>query len=174
MKIDLSTTIYAGIDALPDQAGHRVLHPASTPSPHEPDRAPPGALDNSSAAVVSISDAGQLASHADGGMRPSSIAVIDDAAIPVNPVIPAQDNPNVLLDQLLVEMLSGRKINGVSAADLQAVRDGGANSDLLLQRIEKAALRAGFGVERQIAHEAVTVDQSTFQAKGVIRTAHGS
>jgi hypothetical protein len=69
-------------------------------------------------------------------------------------------------------MLSGREIFGMSAADLQAVRESGANTDLLLARIERAALRAGFGIERRIPQEPVTPDQTTFQAKGVIRTAH--
>lgn len=176
MKIDLSTTMYAGTDLQPDQAARRILHQDGTHFLTEPDRIQPEVPDNGGAAVVSISDAGHLAADADEGMRPSS-ASIEATGNPVNSAnsaMPAPNQPNALLDQLLVEMLSGRKINGVSAADLKAVRDSGANSDLLLQRIEKAALRAGFGIERQIAQEAVTVDQATFQAKGVLRTAHGS
>lgn len=160
MKIDVSATNYASAHAAPDQGGPlKGVRPDGADSLHD-----------SASAVVAISASGKLAAlAADAGMPPPPSI---DA--PDNPAIPAGTSPNVLLDKLLVELLSGRKIQGVSVADLQAARDSGANSDLLLKRIERAALRAGFAIERQIAQEQATVDQSTFQAKGVVRTAHGS
>jgi len=160
MKIDVVATNSAGAYAALYQRGPtKGFHPDETAS-----------LSGGTSVVVSISDSARLAAQvADAGIpQPPSI----DA--PDNPAISAGNSPNVLLDKLLVELLSGRKVQGVSVADLQAARDSGANSDLLLKRIERAALRAGFAIERQIAQEQVTVDQTTFQAKGVVRTTHGS
>lgn len=160
MKIDVATTNYASALAALDQGGAaKGGHLDATTAP-----------DDGASAVVSISEAAKLAVQAaDAGIPPPpSIDAPDNLAIP------AGNNPDVFLDRLLLEMLSGRKIQGVSVADLQAVRESGANSDLLLKRIERAALRAGFAIERQIPQEQASVDQTTFQAKGVVRTAHGS
>ena len=161
MKIEVSATNYASVYAAPEQGGPlKGVRPDGADSLHD-----------GASAVVAISDSAKLAAQAaDAGMPPPPPSI----EAPDNPAISAGNSPNVLLDKLLVELLSGRKIQGVSVADLQAARDSGANSDLLLKRIERAALRAGFAIERQIAQEQVTVDQTTFQAKGVVRTAHGS
>lgn len=158
MKIDPSATSYASTLAALDQG---------TPArgAHQDALASSG---DAASAIVAISDSARLAARdADAGIPlPPSIEAPD------NPAIPAGNRPDVFLDQLLLEMLSGRRIQGISVSDLQAVRESGANSDLLLKRIERAALRAGFAIERQIPQEQTTVDQTTFQAKGVVRTAH--
>lgn len=125
-------------------------------------------LANAASSIVSISEWGKIAALTLDALPslPASATPATEAA-----AIPRSDAPARNLNRLIVEMLSGRKIFGVSAADLQAVRASDANSDLLLRRIEYAALRAGFGIERQIKQAQTTVDQTTFQAKGVIRTA---
>ncbi|QAU33735.1 hypothetical protein [Janthinobacterium sp. 17J80-10] len=160
MKIDPSATNYASTLAALDQGeASKGAHPEATAS-----------TEHGASAIVSISDSAKLAAQAADADIPPPPSI--DA--PDNPAISAGNNPDVFLDKLLLEMLSGRKIQGISVADLQAVRDSGANSDLLLKRIERAALRAGFAIERQIPQEQATVDQTTFQAKGVVRAAHDS
>lgn len=158
MKIDVAATNYASALAALDHGGAaKGGHPDATTFPND-----------GASAVVSISDSAKLAAQA----ADASIPLPPSIDAPNNPAIPAGNSPDVFLDKLLLEMLSGRKIQGISVADLQAVRESGANSDLLLKRIERAALRAGFAIERQIPQEQASVDQTTFQAKGVVRTAH--
>lgn len=156
MKIGMAMADHGATYAVRDCATSPTSSASSQPTsnPMQHDAADDGAV------AVSISAAGKLALEA-GGANESAGFSSDPA-------------PAAHLDQLLVALLSGRKVLGVSAADLQAVRDSGANSDLLLARIERAALRAGFGIERRIPQELTTPDQTTFQAKGVIRTAHDS
>lgn len=158
MKIDGAATNYAGAYAALDHDGPPKGVPADAMA----------SAGGTVSAVVSISDSAKLAAQA----ADASIPLPPSIDAPNNLAIPAGNSPDVFLDKLLLEMLSGRKIQGISVADLQAVRESGANSDLLLKRIERAALRAGFAIERQIPQEQASVDQTTFQAKGVVRTAH--
>lgn len=120
--------------------------------------------DAAASAIVSISDAARIAAQS------------SDAQQQANPAPEEADSPDIVsanyLEGLLIDMLSARNFIGVSAADFQAARASGANSDLLLRRIEDAARRAGLVVEREIVRVYTGADQTTFQAPGVIRTAH--
>ena len=118
--------------------------------------------------VVSISEAARAAQNAND-VGPTRLAPAEIASD--SPTLPDGDSaPD--LQQLEVDILSGRRTLGISAAEFQAARSSEANSDLLLRAIQDAAQRAGFIQKREIAHNYDGADQTTFQARGVIRTAH--
>ena len=148
-------------------------------------------LSDSDKSVARLRTASEANQSSDVGLTPSAVVSISEAARAVaqnvNDVGPthpapaerASDNPTppdgnaaTDLQQLEVDILSGRRTLGISAAEFQAVRSSEANSDLLLRAIQDAAQRAGFIQNREIAHNYEGADQTTFQARGVIRTAH--
>lgn len=127
-----------------------------------------GDVNNTSSSIVSISNEAMAASQTDA---PSDSAQQPSLQNPAETALSYQNGPAFNLMELMNEMLSGRIILGMSEADMQSVRASGANSDVQLKRIENAAMRAGFGIERHIPQTKKTVDQTTFQARGVVRTA---
>lgn len=78
---------------------------------------------SSPASVVSISDAARLAAQGSDAQQQAGPAQ-EEAR---RPAVVSAD----YLDRLLIDMLSAQKFLGISAADLQAARASGANSDLL-------------------------------------------
>jgi hypothetical protein len=162
MAINISTTGYSFTNRLSD----RNQSDSSLRSGLEIKQAALEKVDNNpSSTTVSLSEASRLAASS-APAETSGTQAKEDVTHPENHLY-------VDLDQLMIALLSGRKIAGVSAADLQAARSSEANSDLQLKAIEHAALRAGFGLVRKIPQAKTTVDQTTFQARGVIRTAEG-
>jgi hypothetical protein len=148
-------------------------------------------LSDSDKSAARLRTAAEASQAGDAGFTPSTVVSISEAALAVAqnvndaaPTYPApaemaSDNPTPAdggsatdLQQLEVDILSGRRTLSISAADFQAARSSEANSDLLLRAIQDAAQRAGFIQDREIAHNYDGADQTTFQARGVIRTAH--
>jgi hypothetical protein len=148
-------------------------------------------LSDSDKSVARLRTASEASQFGDVGLTPSTVVSISEAARAVaqnvNDVGPTRPAPAEIasdsttppdgnsatdLQQLEVDILSGRRTLGISAAEFQAARSSEANSDLLLRAIQDAAQRAGFIQNREIAHNYDGADQTTFQARGVIRTAH--
>jgi hypothetical protein len=122
-------------------------------------------INDASSTVVSISESARIAAQTADLATKSASSVTqetDDAADKKDHRV------KINLDELISDMLSGRKVLGMSAADLEALRSSGANSDLQTRLIEQAAVRAGFAVVRHIEHDPSSPDQTTFQARGII------
>jgi len=162
MAIDISTTGYSATNRLSDR-DQSDLTPRTRLQNKRP--ASEEAANNTASTIVSLSEAARIAA--------SSTQTHTLNAQTNEDVTQSENNRQVDLNQLMIDLLSGRKILGVTAADLQSARSSEANSDLQLKAIEHAAQRAGFGLERKIHQTNTTVDQTTFQARGVIRTAEG-
>lgn len=168
MKIDMPTTSNTAVDGslkrtdsaegLQTRRGN-MLAPLDDAVAHD--------LDVASSVVVSISESARAAAQTASEFNlPPALT----AAGTIDSTGHHQSNPQINLDKLMFDLLTGRKVLGMSAADLEAIRASGANSDLQTKRIEQAAVRAGFAVERRIPKDPLTVDETTFQARGVIRT----
>jgi hypothetical protein len=171
MKIDITTTSYAIVRGLSNQDGSAEALQMRTGN-ELPASGDAVRTDESDAAstVVSISESARLAAQSPD-LNEQQQATLDASTQDTSN--PSTGTAQTDLDQLMIALWSGRKILGVSAADLQAVRDGAANSDLQLKLMEQAALRAGYGIQRHIQPTHLSVDQTTFQARGVIRTDEG-
>ena len=169
MKIDMPTTSNATIDAsFKRNASTAALQTRIGDEWTSLDLAPAHDLNHAnSSVVVSISEAAQAAAQASST---SSLPPALSAEGTIDSTGHHESNPQVNLDKLMFDLLTGSKVLGMSAADLAAIRASGANSDLQTKRIEQAAVRAGFTLERRISKDPVTVDETTFQARGVIRT----
>jgi hypothetical protein len=113
------------------------------------------------AAQVQISDAAKALQASDVG-----------STAPVDAAEETESDPFVLLIKGLVESLMGRPIRLFHASELR----GGESASVPASPAESApaappARRQGWGLEVQAHYEATEVEQTSFQASGVIRTA---
>jgi hypothetical protein len=124
-------------------------------------------VNHATSSIVSISDKGLIASRSDQESRDNQQPLLKN---PVEAAASNESTPQRNLQNLINDLLSGRITLGITEADMQAARDSAANSDLQLKLMDHAAMRAGFNMPRHIKQENTTVDETTFQARGVIRT----
>jgi len=124
-------------------------------------------------AVTAISEAARIAAHNANSMavpqpHAANMQGIDEVADG------AENDPQLYLIRLMVEMMTGRKIRLITAADMQVSQP---TPDIPQQASQQApdgvVERAGFGVEYDSHHIYTENEHTVFQAQGTVRTADG-
>jgi hypothetical protein len=110
---------------------------------------------------VQISDAAKALQASDVGRGASVDAVGDET----------ESDPFVLLIKGLVESLTGQPIRLFRASELRATQSVSVNTTTEASPTAAPARRQGWGVEMQSHYEMTEVEQTSFQASGVVRTA---
>jgi hypothetical protein len=170
MTIDNSAIHAALIRALPDpeKSGAR-LRASSEARQSRYETGPVNQAGALPSTIVSISDAARIAAQGSKNSEPKQSSAENNSPEGTTRLDRKSES---YLQQLEADILSARRTIGISAAEFKEARSSDANSDLLLRAIEDAAKRAGLVLGREIAHHYDGADQTTFQARGVLRTAH--
>ncbi len=86
---------------------------------------------------------------------------------------PTNGDPKLLRIKLIVEALTGRKVKVLSTHDLEAAKENGEAAAAQVQQAAQQPQRVGWGVEYDLHETYDEVEQTTFSAQGVIKTADG-
>lgn len=86
---------------------------------------------------------------------------------------PLDGDPKAYVIKLLVEAMTGRKIKVISLDEMRAARSNAEAAAAELQQAAEQPQRAGWGVESELHETHDEVEQTSFAAQGVVKTADG-